>query len=95
MLTGHLKLLETRFKQISRQAREHLLCAMIRINYGTPWQGDQDIVQAFLPKHNHLMIGQDGLIKLIDFLSPYSEEPTESGLPQEDLTLRHDLTTMT
>ncbi|MBX7148325.1 hypothetical protein K1X76_04515 [bacterium] len=67
------------FKSVSRPQREQILCAMIRINYGTPWKGDAKILENFFPIwfHKSLIVG--GLTQLIEALSPFTDEPTEHG----------------
>ena len=68
------------FRGISRPHREQILCAMIRINYGTPWSGDLEILKNFFPEwfHNQLFVG--GLTQLIETLSPFTDDPTDHGI---------------
>lgn len=75
-----------RFKGVSRPQREEILCAMIRINYGTPWSGDHELLSQFFPSlfHDKLVFG--GLTELIEALSPFSDEQTDSGLPAPSLS---------
>lgn len=75
-----------RFRGVSRPQREKILCAMIRINYGTPWNGDIDHLREFFPPlfHDKLVFG--GLTELIEALSPFSDEPTDAGLPTPSLS---------
>ena len=86
------KFLHERFKQVSRPAREELLCAMIRINYGTPWNGDSELVETFIPVQDHSQILHDNLTTLIETLSPFSDEPTEYGMVGTDQTAEIDRT---
>lgn len=75
-----------RFRGVSRPQREKILCAMIRINYGTPWRGDLDLLSDFFPPlfHDKLVFG--GLTELIEALSPFSDEQTDAGLPAPSLS---------
>lgn len=78
------QILRYRFTEISRPARERLLCAMIRVNYGIPWSGDIPIVETFIPQADHIQIGHGQLTNLIERLSPFSDEPTEYGIRPKD-----------
>lgn len=69
-----------RFKALNRNYRDNLLCALIRVNYGTPWNGDLKILHRFFPHwfHQHLIL--NGLNDLIEALSTFADEPTDSGI---------------
>lgn len=69
-----------KFRQVSRPHRELILCAMIRINYGTPWSGDEEVLKNFFPMWYHKNLSLGGLTHLIEALSPFTEEVTESGI---------------
>lgn len=56
------------------------MCAMIRINYGTPWAGDEEILKNFFPNWFHKSLSFGGLSPLIEALSPFTDEPTEHGV---------------
>lgn len=60
---------------------------MIRINYGTPWDGDLGCLKEFFPDwyHNKLILG--GLTEVIEALSPFADEPTDPGLITDEPTL--------
>ncbi|EKD41360.1 MAG: hypothetical protein ACD_73C00749G0001 [uncultured bacterium] len=77
----------TRFCAVSRPLREQILCAMIRTNYGTTWDGDAELLENFFPKwyHKNLVLG--GLTNLIEALSPSADEPTNPGLQMEEQTV--------
>lgn len=75
-----------RFKGVSRPQREKILCAMIRINYGTPWSGDNELLSRFFPPLFHDKLVYGGLTELIEALSPFSDEQTDSGLPAPSLS---------
>jgi len=83
----------SRFKAVSRPLREQLLCSMIRVNYGTSWDGDLDILKKFFPEwyHNNLVFG--GLANLIETLSPSSDDETDPGIRVEEPTLLEGLDT--
>lgn len=68
------------FKRINRSERERLLCAMIRVNYATPWEGDLRLLQSFFPSWYHARLVEGGFTSLIEALSPFSDDPTESGV---------------
>ncbi len=53
---------------------------MIRVNYGTPWEGDQERLREFFPAWHHRKLTLGGLTQLIEALSPFSDEPTQSGI---------------
>jgi len=80
------KYFHARFRGVSRPQREKILCAMIRVNYGTPWKGDCEQLRDFFPPlfHDRLVFG--GLTELIEALSPFSDEPTDSGIPAPSLS---------
>ncbi len=60
---------------------------MIRINYGTPWDGDQEQLRDFFPKWFQRQLTFGGLTELIESLSPFSDETTEPGILVEEPTL--------
>ena len=74
-----------RFKALNRNYRDNLLCALIRVNYGTPWSGDLKILHRFFPTwfHQHLIL--NGLNSLIESLSSFADEPTDSGIDSQTL----------
>lgn len=82
-----LSFFHSRFTGISRPEREHILCAMIRVNYGTPWNGDLDRLQSFFPQWYHKKLLFGGLTELIETLSPFSDEPTDAGIVVDEITL--------
>lgn len=75
------------FRSISRPLREQLLCAMIRVNYGTPWTDDMMILKNFFPNQYYNRFNQGGLTPIIESLSPFSDDPTQSGADIEHHTL--------
>ena len=66
---------------------------MIRVNYGTAWEGDLELLKKFfLTKyHNKLIFG--GLTLLIEALNPFADEPTDHSLIAGELTLHDGETT--
>lgn len=78
----------TRFRSVSRPDREKLLCAMIRVNYGTPWTGDAERLKDFFPSWYHANLSFGGLTNLIEMLSPFSDEPTQAGIRMEDASFQ-------
>ncbi len=73
-----------KFTRTPRIKREHILCAMIRVNYGTPWEGDAEILQEFFPVSYHSQLCLGGLTPLIEAFNPFADEPTNySPVPQE------------
>lgn len=84
-----IKIYQQQFIKMTRKQREDILCAMIRINYGTPWQGDLEVLASFFPKKEHVLFQPKQLQTLIDALTPYSDEPTHSSykMPSD-----HDIT---
>jgi hypothetical protein len=85
--------IRSHFKKVSRPFREQILCAMIRVNYGTPWAGDADILKNFMGTRFENKFVAGGLTSLIEVLSPFTDEPTESGIhppkiPVEDRTVQ-------
>jgi hypothetical protein len=77
----------SRFTGTSRPEREKILCAMIRVNYGTSWDGDLDRLRNFFPAWYHKKLLFGGLTDLIESLSPFSDEPTDSGIVVDETTL--------
>lgn len=77
------------FRQVPRPQRDRLLCAMIRVNYGTAWEGDLEVLKDFfLPKyHKKLIFG--GLSEWIEALNPFADEPTDHSLIADEITI-HD-----
>lgn len=78
-----IQFFHSRFKRVTRPEREQILCAMIRVNYGTPWEGDLDRLKNFFPKelHNKLVFG--GLTELVEALNPFADEPTDYSVNEE------------
>lgn len=83
----------TRFKRLPRGDREQLLCSMIRVNYGTPWEGDLLRLKSFFPEEYHKELHFGGLLELIEALNPFADEPTDysvvahsSDLKEGDVT---------
>lgn len=77
----------SRFVAVSRPLREQILCAMIRVNYGTSWDGDLDLLKNFFPEWYHRSLVLGGLSSLIETFSPSSDEPTDPGIVVEEPTL--------
>lgn len=75
-----IEFFHSRFKRIPRPQREKLLCAMIRVNYGTPWEGDLDGLKSFFPEDQHNLLFLGGLTTLIEALNPFADEPTDYGV---------------
>lgn len=74
-----------RFKALNRNYRDNLLCALIRVNYGTPWAGDLKILHRFFPVWFHQHLALNGLSDLIEALSSLADEPTDSGIKQDPI----------
>lgn len=78
-----------RFKSLNRNYRDNLLCALIRVNYGTPWSGDLKILHQFFPTWFHQHLSLNGLNDLIEALSTFADEPTDSGIKQDSFLDEH------
>lgn len=65
-----------KYQQIPRLQREQVMCSMIRVNYGTPWDGDVERLKVFFPPEHHASLTPNGLTDLIHNLSPLTNEPT-------------------
>ena len=87
--------LQLLFKRISRPFREQLLCAMIRVNYGTAWDGDLEILKNFFPEESHSILSFGGLTKIIEAFSPFTEDKTDSGILLNDNTANSSQTEAT
>ncbi len=83
-----IQFFHSRFKRVTRSEREQILCAMIRVNYGTPWEGDGERLKNFFPEefHNKLVFG--GLTELVEALNPFADEPTDYSVNHEEHTLK-------
>ncbi len=73
-----------KYQRVPRVLREQILCSMIRINFGTPWQGDMELLQSFFPSEYHAYLSFGGLNDLIDQLSPFTSEPTNHSPLEEE-----------
>lgn len=88
MSSTEFQFFHARFKRVSRPKRETILCAMIRINYGTPWAGDLELLRDFFPRAYDTRLNLGGLTNLIEALSPFADEPTDAGFVVEEPTLQ-------
>jgi hypothetical protein len=75
-----LQELQRDFTRLSRAERNRILCAMMRINYGTAWAGDRDLLNSFFPTAVHSFFILGGLSDWIAGLTPLSDEPTNPGI---------------
>lgn len=98
--------IRAQFRSLPRTEREKLLCALIRMNYGTTWTGDRDFLKAFFPPSEHKNFYTGGVVHLMELLTPYSDEPTNPGYKMEssliresaanqEITLIHEIPTTT
>ena len=87
MSIAEFQFFHARFKRVSRPAREKILCAMIRINYGTHWSGDMELLHEFFPSTYHTRLNLGGLTGLIEALSPFADEQTDAGFKTDEETL--------
>jgi hypothetical protein len=72
---------------VSRPLREQILCAMIRINYGTAWDGDLELLKKFFPDWYYPKLSADGLTHLIETFSPSVDDITHPGFITDEPTL--------
>jgi hypothetical protein len=84
-ILSHLRSL---YRVLTRPQREKLMCAMIRINYGTSWPGDEERARHFLPEDLHRRLHLNGLNDVIESLCPISDEPTDPAYRSEPTTHR-------
>ncbi len=75
-----LQRLRPQYLMLPRPRREKLMCAMIRVNYGTSWPGDEETIRFFLSAAMHHRLHLNGLTTIIEELCPISDEPTLVGL---------------
>jgi len=75
-----LQRLRPQYLRLPRARREKLMCAMIRVNYGTAWSGDEETIRFFLSASMHHRLHLNGLTTMIEALCPLSDEPTLVGL---------------
>lgn len=87
LMKSNFDFFHARFKKIARPERERVLCAMIRVNYGTPWQGDIEVLKKFFPADYHNKFVSNGLTSITEALSPFADEPTEVGFVTDEPTL--------
>jgi hypothetical protein len=78
-----LQHLRPQYLRLPRSRREKLMCAMIRINYGTSWPGDEEVTRFFLPTSLRDRLHLNGLTSIIEALCPISDEPTLVGFVAE------------
>lgn len=87
-MKDEFKTINAEFKRLRRAERDVLLCAMIRVNYGTPWSGDEALLKNFLPDALHARLQFNGITDLIETISPFADEPTLVGpMPEDEITL--------
>ena len=73
-----------KYQRVPRILREQVMCSMIRINYGTPWAGDVELLKPFFPVEMHSALSFGGLTELVHNLSPFANEPTNhEPLPRD------------
>lgn len=75
-----MKNLQDDFTRLTRTERSRILCALMRVNYGTEWAGDLDLLRSFFPQLIYQEFRAGSLGDWIAGLTPLSEEPTHPGI---------------
>lgn len=94
MNTQHADILFKLLRKISREQRNDLICAMLRVNYETPWVDDEELLKRNFPKVLHCYFQPAKLTSVIEQLGPVAEEETQNSIEvdQLDQTLKHEVT---